>query len=121
MDLRKYYVEIDGQRYPRDIVLINYEENDYIQQYKDLNLFWKEYIGEPIFNPNISNLDMKTKYPFEIIDLRYQSDHITPKTIQIFHEYGTDPDKARLFLILIRRREIELISDGYKLIEVKVI
>ena len=50
MDLRKYYVEIDGQRYPRDTILINYEEIDYIQQYKDLKLFWKEYIGEPILN-----------------------------------------------------------------------
>ena len=28
MDIRKYYVEIDGQRYPRDIFLVNYEEND---------------------------------------------------------------------------------------------
>ena len=121
MDLRKYYVEIDGQRYPRDTILINYEENDYIQQYKDLKLFWKEYIGEPILNPLISYTDMKTKYPIEIIDLRHQSDHITPKKIQLFHEYGTDPDNARLFLILIRRRENELISDGNKLIEVKVI
>ena len=121
MDIRKYYVEIDGQRYPRDSVLINYEENDYIQQYKDLKLFWKEYIGEPILNPLISYRDMKTKYPIEIIDLRHQSDHITPKKIQLFHEYGTDPDNARLFLILIRRREIELISDGNKLIEIKVI
>ena len=49
---------------------------------------------------------MKTKYPIEIIDLKHQSDHITPKKIQLFHEYGTDPDNARLFLILIRRREI---------------
>ena len=39
LDLRKYFVEIDGLRYPRDNVLINYEENDYIQQYKDLKLF----------------------------------------------------------------------------------
>ena len=36
-------------------------------------------------------------------------------------EYGCDPDNARFFLILIRRRETELISDGNKLIEVKVI
>ena len=64
---------------------------------------------------------MKTKYPIEIIDLRHQSNYITPKKIQLFHEYGTDPDSARLFLILIRRREIELISDGTKLIEIKVI
>ena len=32
LDLRKYYVEIDGQRYPRDSSLMNYEENDYIEQ-----------------------------------------------------------------------------------------
>ena len=121
MDIRKYYVEIDGQRYPRDSVLINYEENDYIHQYKDFKLFWKEYIGEPILNPLISYPDLKTKYPIEIIDLRHQSDHITPKKIQLFHEHGTDLDNARLFLILIRRREIELISDGNKLIEGKVI
>ena len=97
MDIRKYYVEIDGQRYPRDGVLINYEENDYIQQYKDLKLFWKEYIREPILNPLTSYLDMKTKYLIEIKYLRHQSDHITPKKIQLFHEYGTDPYNARLF------------------------
>ena len=121
MDNRKNYVEIDGQRYPRDSILINYEENDYIQQYKDSKLFWKEYIGEPILNPFISYTDMKTKYPIEIIDLKHQSDHITPKKIQQFHDYGTDPDNARLFLILIRQRETELISDGNKLLEIKVI
>ena len=30
LDLRKCYVEIDGQRYPRDSLLLNYTENDYI-------------------------------------------------------------------------------------------
>ena len=64
---------------------------------------------------------MKTKYPIEIIDLSHQSDLITPKKTQKLHQHGTDPDNARLFLILIRRREIELISDGDILIEVKVI
>ena len=121
IDLRKHFVQIDGQRYPGDGVLINYEENDFIQQYEGLKLFWKENIGEPILNLLISYRDMKTKYPFEIIDLRHQSDHITPKKTQIIHEYGTDPDNDRLFLIFIRRRQIELISDGNKLIEVKVI
>ena len=121
MDLRKYYVQIDSLRYPRDSVLINYDENDYIQEYKDLKLLYREYIGEPILNPFISYLDMKTKYSIEIIDIRHQSDHITPKKIQLCHECGKDPDNARLFIILIRRREIELISDGNKLIEIKII
>ena len=64
---------------------------------------------------------MKTKYPIEIIDLRHQTDHITPKKIQLFKEYSADPENAKFFLIIIRRKEIELISDGNKLIEVKVI
>ena len=121
LDLRKYCIEIDGQRYPRDSSLMNYERNDYIEQYKDLKLFFKEYIGEQLLSPFISYPDIKTKYPIEIIDLRHQADHIAPKKIQLFLEYGDDPDSARFFLILIRRREIELISDGNKLIEIKII
>ena len=69
LDLRKYYIEIDVQRYPRDNSLMNYEQNDYIEQYKDLKLFFKEYIGEELMTPFISYHDMKTKYPIEIIDL----------------------------------------------------
>ena len=121
LDLRKYYIEINGQRYPRDSSLMNYEQNDYIEQYKGLKLFFKEYIGEQLMSPFISYPDMKTNYPIEIIDLGHQADHITPKKIQLFLEYGDDPDSARFFLILIRRREIELISDGNKLIEIKII
>ena len=121
LNLKKYYVEIDGIRYPRDSVLLNYEQNDYIEQYKDLKLFFKEYIGEELMSPFISYPDMKTKYPVEVIDLRHQPDHITPKKIQLFMEYNADPENARFYLILIRRGEIELISDGNKLIEGKVI
>ena len=91
LDLRKYYIEIDGQRYPRDSSLMNYEQNDYIEQYKDLKLFFKECIGEQLMSPFISYPDMKSKYPIEIIDLRHQADHITPKKIQLFLEYGADP------------------------------
>ena len=121
LDLRKYYIAIDGQIYPRDGSLMNYEQNDYIEQYRDLKLFLKEYIGEELLSPFISFPDMKTKYSIEVIDLRHQSDHITPKKIQLFLDYGADPENARFFLILIRRRELKLISDGNKLIEVKTI
>ena len=121
LDLRKYYIEIDGQRYPRDSSLMNYKQIDYIEQYKELKLFFKEYNGDQLLSPFISYPNMKTKYPIEIIDLRHQSDHITPKKNQLFLEYGADPENARFFLIIIRRREIELISDGIKLIEIKII
>ena len=102
LNLKKYHVEIDGIRYPRDSVLLNYEQNDYIEQYKDLKLFFKEYIGEELMTPYIPYTDLKTKYPIEVIDLRHQSDYITPKKIQLFMEYDADPENARFYLILIR-------------------
>ena len=71
-------------------------------------------------SPFISYPDMKTKYPTELLDLRQQLDHITPKKIQLFKEYSADPGNAKFYLILFRRRETEHISDGNKLIEVKV-
>ena len=72
-------------------------------------------------SPFISCPDMNTKYPIEIIDLRHQPDHKTAKKIQLVLEYSADPENAKFNLTLIRRREIELISDGNKLIEVRVI
>ena len=118
--LRKNYVEIDGQRYPRDSFLMNYEENDYIEQNRDTKIFFNEYIGEPISNPFISYAGMKTKYPIKIRDLRHQPDHITPKKFN-YSKNMVLILRMQDFLLLIRRREIELISDGNKLIEVKVI
>ena len=58
---------------------MNYEQNDYIEQYKDLKVFFKEYIGEQLMSPFISHSDMKTNYPFEIIDLRHKSYQKTAK------------------------------------------
>ena len=86
-----------------------------------MKLFYKEYVGEELLNPFISYPDMKDKYPIQVIDLRYQPDHITPKKIQLFEEYRAATANARLYVILTRRREIELKSDGNNLIEVKVI
>ena len=121
LDVTKYFIEIDGVRYPRDAVLTNYNQNDHLDQYKDIKLFYKEYVGEELLNPFISYPDMKTKDPIQVIDLRYQIDHITPKKIQLIEEYRAAPANAKLFIMLIRQREIEMISDGNKLIEVKVI
>ena len=120
-NVTKYFVEVDGIRYPKDGVLINFEVNSYLVQYRDLKTFYREYVGEELLQPYISYPDMKYLYPIQITDLRHQVDHITPKKIQIFEEFSEDPANERLFLKLIRHRQVEMISDGNKIIEVKVI
>ena len=78
LDVKKYFVENDGVRYPRDGVLTNYGSNDYLDQYKDVELFYKEYVGQGLLNPFKSYPDMKNKNPIQVIDLSFQADHITP-------------------------------------------
>ena len=79
VDVTKYFAEIDGYRYPKESVITNFSENDYLDQYRDLKSFYQEYVGEELMNPFISYIDMKTKYPIQVIDLRHQIDHISPK------------------------------------------
>ena len=72
-------------------------------------------------NPFISYPDLKKIYPIKIRALRHQTDHTPPKKFQFFLENSADPENAKICLIVFRRREIELINDGNKLIERKVL
>ena len=64
---------------------------------------------------------MKYLYPIQITDLRHLVDHLTPKKKQIIQDFSEDPANERLFIILIRHRQVEMTSDGNEIIEVKVI
>ena len=61
------------------VCIRNFGENDYSNHYRDLKLFYKEYVGEEPFNPFISYPDMKSNYPIQVISLRHQVDHISSK------------------------------------------
>ena len=115
-------MEINGYRYHKESVITNFSENDYLDQYRDFKSFYEEYIGEELMNPFINYIDMKNKYPTQVIDLRHQINHISPKNIQLFEEYKNDPVYAnkRLYVILIRHKQIEMTSDGNKFREVEV-
>ena len=65
---------------------------------------------------------MKNKYLIQVKVLRHRVDHITPQKIPLFLEFNTDLDNvnARFFVILIRHRQIGIISDGNRIIESKV-
>ena len=64
VDVNKYFVEIDGYRDPKESVITNLSENDYLDQYRDLKSFYREYVGEQLMNPFISYLDMKKSILF---------------------------------------------------------
>ena len=54
IDVGKYFCDIDGVRYPKDGVSIHYDENKYLDKYRDYKLFSKEYVGEEVLNQFLS-------------------------------------------------------------------
>ena len=123
VNVKNCFCEIDGSRYPKDAVLTNFPEIEFLDQYRDLILLFTEYVGEELMNPFINYFDMKNKYPSQVIDLRHQRDNITPNKNQLIEHFNTNAANvnARVFVILIRHGQIKIISDGNKKIENKVI
>ena len=67
-----------------------------------------------MLHPFISYLDIKTFYPNQVIDLEFQIDYITPKKNRLFEGYENTPENTNLYVILIKHRQINLVSDGNK-------
>ena len=89
----KYFVEIDGTRYPKDGVLTNFEENSYLAQYRDLKLFYKEYVGEELIQPCIGYPDMKYLYPIQI------TTSVTKLTIYHQRKYNYSKNFQKILLM----------------------
>ena len=66
---------------------------------------------------------MKKFYPIQVNDLNFQGDPVYLKEIQLVNEYKSEPHNThrndKLFAILIKHREIKLISDGKENTRVK--
>ena len=62
-------------------------------------------------NPFITYPDMKNFYSNQAIDLKFQVDHIYSKKIQLFEENRGDLANTRLFFVIIRHIEIEMVSE----------
>ena len=76
--------------------MVNYAENNYLDQYRDLELFYKENVGDHLLPSFISCDKMKNYYPIQRIDLRFQVDHISPKESRLFEEYDDNPTNTNL-------------------------
>ena len=58
---------------------------------------------------------MKTFSFIQVTDLRFQIDYVTPKKSRPFEEYETAHERNILYVLLIKHKEIKMVSDGYEL------
>ena len=62
LSFRLYFVDMDGVRYRRDGVSIDYASNDYFDHYRDFKLFYEENVREELVSPFINYTGMKKNY-----------------------------------------------------------
>ena len=80
-----------------------------------LIFFQKKTVGEALLNLFLFYTDMKNRNPIQVNDLRFQVHPVNPLKIQLWFENSGDTNIASFLMILIRHREIKMISDGNKI------
>ena len=61
-------------------IQVGSKKNNYLDQYSEKKkLFFEEYVGEGFWNLFISYSDKKNFHPIQVVDLRFQFDHIHPE------------------------------------------
>ena len=82
-----------------------YPENNYLNQYGDQRLFCKVYFGDQILSLIIKHEKVKTHYPKQVIDVRFQVDYVTPKKYRPFEKHHTDPFDTSLFVLIPKQKK----------------
>ena len=122
--VKNYYSKFDGFRYLKDPIMVKYNENTYLNQNRDLELFCEDIVGEPSLPPLKAyekNEDLLSYTLIQIFDLRFPVNYIILKKIRLSEEYDEDQTNTNLYIILIEHREIKMISDGHKINRFEII
>ena len=84
--------------------MTNYPGNNYVDQYRDVKLFYKKYVREQLLPPIIKYDKVKPYYPVQRFDLRFQVDYVTPKKIGLFEDYDENPVNTDFYVILFNHK-----------------
>ena len=93
--MEKYYAEIDTIRHAKDPVKTKFTKMNYLNQYRDLKIFHRAHIVEEILSPIGTYEKVKTFYPIQLIDHRFQIVYGTPKKIGLFYDYEENPTHTK--------------------------
>ena len=86
MNVNECYCKIGSEFYPEDIMNIIYGTNNYIEAFKEIVNFNKDYNGLPHnIKPYINHRTFKSSYRIYVFDTRFQNDHIGPQPIQLLN------------------------------------
>ena len=109
MNVTECYCMIGSEFYPEDRMNINYGANIYIEAFKEIVSFNKDYNGLPHnIKPYINHRTIKSSYRIYVFDTRYQSDHIGPKPIQLNFKFSAAVADVICHALVLTRKVISV-------------
>ena len=119
MNVTEFNCKIGSEFYPEDRMNINYSANNYIEAFKEIVSFSKDYNGLPHnIKPYINHRTFKSNYRIYVFDTRYQSDHIGPKPIQLNFKFSAAVADVICHALVLTRKVISVNSDGNKMVDI---
>ena len=82
LNVENYFIGIDGIRYHRDSVKVDYFTNNSLDRSRDLQQKYKEKVGEPILGLFLTCHVINNFYRLQVVDLGFQSNL---RTLKIFN------------------------------------
>ena len=98
---------------------INYGANNYIEVFKEIVSFKKDYNLLPHnIKPYINRRTCKSSYRIYVFDTRYQSNHIGPQPIQLNFKFSAAVADVICHALVLIRKVISVNSDGNKMVDI---
>ena len=118
MNVIDFYCKI-GEFFLENRMNINYGTNNYIEAFKEIVSFNKDYSGFlHNIKPYINRRSFKSSYRIYVYDTRYQNDHIGPQSRQLNFKFSAAIADVICHALVLTRKVISVNSDGNKMVDI---
>ena len=114
---------IGTEKYPDTEMLINYDNDDYIQGYHHIKQAFKALTKDDILQPYISDDDFTSSnaaandvgYNLYVFDIRYQKNYTASQSIKVVLKFdGVIPPNTNGYALVLTNKLISISSDGHR-------
>ena len=114
---------IGTEKYPDAGILLNYDDDDYIQGYHQIKEAFKTLTKDEILQPYISDDNFRTSnaaandvgYNLNVFDIRYQKNFTNSQPIKVEFKFeGVVPNDIKGYALVLTNKVVSISSDGQR-------
>lgn len=109
-------LKIGSEKYPVDGIECDYDRDNYVQAYQEIENFYRQHSQTNLLNPFIDLHKFRTNYNFYVFDLSKQKDHIASQPIRLEFKFSGAINVAdyTAYALVLTPKLISISSDGQR-------